>query len=61
MWKKKCNVKQLKSKFNRLRIAHHEFSDLIEHTGFEWDPIANTVTASEDVWASYIKVFQTFV
>ncbi|ONI02352.1 hypothetical protein PRUPE_6G193000, partial [Prunus persica] len=31
------------------------FSDLIEHTGFGWDPNANTVTASEDVWASYIK------
>ncbi|XP_008246059.1 PREDICTED: L10-interacting MYB domain-containing protein-like [Prunus mume] len=52
---KKCTVKQLKSKFNRLRIAHREFSDLIEHTGFGWDPNANTVTASEDVWASYIK------
>ncbi|CAB4313924.1 unnamed protein product [Prunus armeniaca] len=52
---KKCTVKQLKYKFNRLRIAHREFSDLIEHTGFGWDPNANTVTASEDVWASYIK------
>ncbi|KAI5327672.1 hypothetical protein L3X38_027068 [Prunus dulcis] len=23
--------------------------------GFGWDPIANTVTASKDVWASYLK------
>ncbi|CAL2257735.1 unnamed protein product [Prunus armeniaca] len=38
-----------------LRIVHRDFSDLIEHTGFGWDPVANTVTASEDVWASYLK------
>ncbi|PRQ58029.1 putative Myb/SANT-like domain-containing protein [Rosa chinensis] len=52
---KRYVVPQLKSKFNRLRKKHREFSDLIEHTGFGWDPIANTVTASEEVWATYIK------
>ncbi|XP_004308208.1 PREDICTED: uncharacterized protein LOC101308913 [Fragaria vesca subsp. vesca] len=52
---KRYLVPQLKSKFNRLRKKHREFSDLIEHTGFGWDPIANTVTASEEVWATYIK------
>ncbi|KAL6276458.1 hypothetical protein ACE6H2_020059 [Prunus campanulata] len=51
----KCTIPQLKSKFNRLRKVHRDFSDLLEHTGFGWDPIANTVTASEDVWASYLK------
>ncbi|CAL2228986.1 unnamed protein product [Prunus armeniaca] len=44
----KCTIPQLKSKFNRLRKVHCDFSDLIEHTGFGWDPIANTVTTSED-------------
>ena len=53
---KKYGEKQLKSKFNRLRKKHREFSDLIGHTGFGWDPIANTVTASEEVWSTYIKV-----
>ena len=53
-------VPQLKSKFNRLRKKYHEILDLIEHTGFGWDPIANTVTASDDAWANYIKVLFTF-
>ena len=57
---KRYIVPQLKSKFNRLRKKHREFSDLIEHTGFGWDPIANTVTASDDAWANYIKVLFTF-
>ncbi|XP_004298194.1 PREDICTED: uncharacterized protein At2g29880-like [Fragaria vesca subsp. vesca] len=36
-------------------LLHREFSDLIEHTGFGWDPIRNTITASEEVWATYVK------
>ncbi|CAL8993958.1 unnamed protein product [Prunus brigantina] len=48
----KCTIPQLKSKFNRLQKVRRDFSDLIEHTGFGWEPIANTMTASEDVWAS---------
>ncbi|KAH9734861.1 hypothetical protein KPL71_017538 [Citrus sinensis] len=53
---KRFNVGQLKSKFNRLRKKHREFSDLVAHTGFGWDLISNTVTTSEAVWAEYIKV-----
>ncbi|KAK0575135.1 hypothetical protein LWI29_034424 [Acer saccharum] len=53
--KKRFTVLQLKSKFNRFRTKHHVFSDLISHTGFGWDHISNTVTASEVVWAEYIK------
>ncbi|KAH9769639.1 hypothetical protein KPL71_012093 [Citrus sinensis] len=52
---KRFNVGQLKSKFNRLRKKHREFSDLVAHIGFGWDPVSNTVTASEAVWAEYIK------
>ena len=54
---KRFVIQKLKSKFNRLRKKHQEFSDLIEHTGFGWDPVANTVTASDEVWAEYIKVY----
>ncbi|KAK2639323.1 hypothetical protein Ddye_027118 [Dipteronia dyeriana] len=53
--KKRFTIFQLKSKFNRLRKKYREFSDLIAHTGFGWDPISNTVTAPEAVWAEYIK------
>ncbi|GAY55212.1 hypothetical protein CUMW_162670 [Citrus unshiu] len=56
---KRFNVGQLKSKFNRLRKTHREFSDLVAHAGFGWDPVSNTVTASEAVWAEYIKHYQT--
>ncbi|KAH9682422.1 Myb DNA-bind 3 domain-containing protein [Citrus sinensis] len=52
---KRFNLGQLKSKFNRLRKKHREFSDLVAHTRFGWDPVSNTVTASEAVWAEYIK------
>ncbi|KAL6139012.1 hypothetical protein ACLB2K_064290 [Fragaria x ananassa] len=45
---KRYFVPQLKSKFNRLCKKHREFSDLIEHIGLGWDPIANTVIASEE-------------
>ena len=57
---KRYIVPQLKSKFNRLCKKHCEFSDLIKHAGFGWDPIANTVTESNDAWANYIKVLFTF-
>ncbi|KAH9779645.1 hypothetical protein KPL71_007775 [Citrus sinensis] len=52
---KRFNIGQLKSKFSRLRKKHREFSDLVAHTRFGWDPISNTVTASEAVWTEYIK------
>ncbi|KAK3198700.1 hypothetical protein Dsin_022115 [Dipteronia sinensis] len=52
---KRVIVQKLKSKFNRLRKKHREFSYLIKHTGFGWDPVANTVTSSNEVWADYIK------
>ncbi|ESR60604.1 Myb DNA-bind 3 domain-containing protein [Citrus sinensis] len=55
------NIRQLKSKFNRLCKKHREFSNLIAHTGFGWDLVSNTVTASEAVWAEYIKIFNTTI
>lgn len=47
---------KLKSKFNRLRKKHREFSDLIKHPGFDWNPVTNTITAPDSVWAAYVKV-----
>ncbi|KAK3184829.1 hypothetical protein Dsin_032115 [Dipteronia sinensis] len=51
----KYTIQQLKSKFNRLRKKHREFSDLIQHSGFSWDPVNNIVTASNELWADYAK------
>lgn len=53
---RRYTVPKLKSKFNRLRKKLREFSDLIKHPGFEWDPATNTVIASDEVWAEYTKV-----
>lgn len=47
---------QLKAKMHRLRALYREFSALLNHTGFGWNPETNTVTASEEVWKDYIRV-----
>ncbi|KAK0605481.1 hypothetical protein LWI29_027326 [Acer saccharum] len=52
---KRYTIPKLKAKFNRFRRKHREFSDLLNHTGFGWDPISNTVTAPDDVWNEYLK------
>ncbi|KAH9659583.1 hypothetical protein KPL70_023902 [Citrus sinensis] len=46
---------KLKSKFNRLRKKHREFSDLIKHPGFDWNPVTNIVIAPNSLWANYAK------
>lgn len=59
MTNRSFSVKQIKQKFNRLRTKHREFSLLLQHTGFGWDAETNTVTASEEVWQAYIRVYLT--
>ncbi|KAM6586918.1 hypothetical protein CsatA_009523 [Cannabis sativa] len=48
---------KLKSKFNRLRKAHREFSHLLLHTGMGWEPKTCTVTATDEVWDAYLKKY----
>jgi hypothetical protein len=50
------NHKQVKTKFNRLRTRHHIFSQLLEHTGMGWNPVTNTVIASEEIWQNVLAV-----
>ncbi|TQE14380.1 hypothetical protein C1H46_000299 [Malus baccata] len=52
---KRYTREKLKQKYNRLRKIHREFAKLVNHTGMGWDPVANTVQASDEVWAAYIK------
>lgn len=54
------NLIQIKQKINNLRAKHREFSLLLQHTGFSWDVETNTVTADEEVWKSYISVYNYF-
>ncbi|XP_038698306.1 uncharacterized protein At2g29880-like [Tripterygium wilfordii] len=36
-------------------MKHRAFSDLLNHTGFGWNPDTNTVTAADEVWENYVK------
>jgi len=36
---------------------YHEFYSLKHNTGFDWNAETNTVTASEEVWKNYLKVW----
>ncbi|KAJ4830427.1 hypothetical protein Tsubulata_032913, partial [Turnera subulata] len=47
--------KQVKQKYNRLRAKHRIFSNLLQTTGFGWDPVTNTVIAEDSVWRGYIQ------
>ncbi|KAJ1402573.1 Myb/SANT-like domain [Sesbania bispinosa] len=46
---------QLKAKMHRLRANYREFSLLLQHTGFGWNPDTNTVTANSEVWRDYLR------
>ncbi|KAM6567968.1 hypothetical protein CsatA_027096 [Cannabis sativa] len=54
---KRYKMDKLKSKFNRLRKAHREFSHLLLHTGMGWEPKTCTVTATDEVWDAYLKKY----
>ncbi|RZC85850.1 hypothetical protein C5167_026516 [Papaver somniferum] len=54
---KRYSIPKLKAKFNRLCIEHREFARLVSDTGMGWDPVANTVTASDDAWKRYLKKY----
>ena len=47
---------QLTQKYQRMKQRHRTFSQLIARTGMGWDPISNTVTASEEAWAATFAV-----
>ncbi|KAL0015654.1 hypothetical protein SO802_002723 [Lithocarpus litseifolius] len=57
---KNYNKTQLTQKYQRLKVRHRIFSQLIGRTGMGWDPIANMVTASEDAWAAAFAVNHKF-
>lgn len=52
----KQNQEQLSKKFNRFRSDWNAFKDLREKTGLGWDPVKETVTASDEQWGDLVKV-----
>ncbi|KAL0015820.1 hypothetical protein SO802_002889 [Lithocarpus litseifolius] len=53
---KNYNKTQLTQKYQRMKGRHRTFSQLIGRTGMGWDPIANTVTGSDNAWAAAIAM-----
>ena len=51
---------QLTQKYERMKQRHRRFSQLIARTGMGWDPISNTMTASEEAWAAAFAVNYSF-
>ena len=47
---------QLTKKYQRMKQRHRTFSQLIARTRMGWDPISNTVTASEEAWVAAFAV-----
>ncbi|XP_062082796.1 L10-interacting MYB domain-containing protein-like [Humulus lupulus] len=48
-------IPKLKSKFNRLRKMHREFSNILSQTGAHYDPETNVIHVDDDVWEAYLK------
>ncbi|KHN36196.1 hypothetical protein glysoja_003319 [Glycine soja] len=48
-------VDKLKSKFNRLRQMHRDFSTLLARTGVTWEMESNKLNAPDEVWDELIK------
>ncbi|KAG8383089.1 hypothetical protein BUALT_Bualt05G0148300 [Buddleja alternifolia] len=55
-FKKMFPMTKLKQKFNRFRAKWKLFKELIDSTGFGWDPDRKTVDATEEDWAKKIEV-----
>jgi len=54
------NKEQLKAQMHRLRAMFHEFYSLLQNTEFGWNAETNIVTASEEIWQNYLKVYGLF-
>lgn len=52
-------MERLKGKWNRLRIVHRLFSQLLGHTCVTWDPNTNKVNAVEEVWQHFYTINKT--
>ncbi|KAG5528721.1 hypothetical protein RHGRI_029400 [Rhododendron griersonianum] len=46
---------KIHQKFDRLKKDYRLFKDLTERSGMGWDPVSQTVTASSDVWLTYLQ------
>ncbi|KAL7205155.1 hypothetical protein ACSBR2_018142 [Camellia fascicularis] len=48
----------LESRFEKMRNLFHDMRTLVDQSGFAWDEMQQMLTASDDIWDAYIKVFE---
>ena len=51
-----CDKDVLEDRYWSLRKEYTDITDILNHNGFAWDGIHQTMTADDDVWEAYIKV-----
>ena len=51
-----CDKDVLEDRYWSLRKEYTDITDILNHNGFAWDGIRQTMTADDDVWEAYIKV-----
>jgi hypothetical protein len=50
-------AKQCSEKYKHLQTNHRQFSELLrDETALGWDPVANTVHATETQWQQFLRV-----
>nr|POF25565.1 uncharacterized protein CFP56_54583 [Quercus suber] len=50
-----CDKDVLEDRYWSLRKEYTDITDILNHNGFAWDGIRQTMTADDDVWEAYIK------
>ncbi|KAK6937196.1 Myb/SANT-like domain [Dillenia turbinata] len=58
---KKYGAEKRPGKYNRLRIKHRQFSELISHTGVTYNSSSNQVIAAEEVWQMFKKKHKNYM
>lgn len=53
---KRYNNSQFRNKFNQLRTQFHDFRELLQVPGVNWDTMLNTVSVPENLWELYLKM-----
>ncbi|KAJ6752836.1 hypothetical protein OIU74_027632 [Salix koriyanagi] len=57
----KYGADRLQGKYNRLRLKHRQFSDLISNTGVTYSSSSNQVYATEEVWKLFKKKHKNYI
>lgn len=57
----KWDKEQLKNRYSVLRRQYTTVKSILDQSDFNWDEATRTITASDEIWAEYIKVRSFFL